>query len=138
MSGLVTDAGHRRVLHVLPHPGGGGERYVDLLSRLDGYEAERRYLTASGRSRAAEMLASATGALRAQAAARSSDLLHVHGEVAAGACAPTLALRPSVVTLHGLHLLRRSSGAAAIAARANLRLTVRAATRTICVSHAEY
>jgi glycosyltransferase involved in cell wall biosynthesis len=65
-------------------------------------------------------------------------LLHVHGEVAAGFCLPALLLRPSVVTLHGLHLLRRLEGARRSLAAANLRLIVRAATRTICVSQAEY
>jgi glycosyltransferase involved in cell wall biosynthesis len=64
--------------------------------------------------------------------------VHVHGEVAAGLCLPSLAARPSVATLHGLHLLRRVSGARAVAARTNLRLLVEAANRTICVSHAEH
>src|SRR5262249_1657430 len=68
---------------------------------------------------------------------RSADLLHVHGEVAAGLALPALATRRSVVTPHGLHLLRRSRGAVLQAAALNLRLLVRAATRTICVSVAE-
>jgi len=29
-------AADRTVLHVLPHPGGGGETYVDLLAEIDG------------------------------------------------------------------------------------------------------
>jgi L-malate glycosyltransferase len=52
-------------------------------------------------------------------------------------CLPSLATRPSVVTLHGLHLLRRLDGAAGFAAKANLRLILRAASRTICVSDDE-
>jgi glycosyltransferase involved in cell wall biosynthesis len=66
------------------------------------------------------------------------DLLHVHGEVAAGLCLPALALRPSIVTLHGLHLLRRVHGAKRALAAASLRAVVRAASRTICVSQAEH
>jgi glycosyltransferase involved in cell wall biosynthesis len=46
-------------------------------------------------------------------------------------------LCPSVVTLHGLHLLRRLSGARRAIAASSLRLIVRAASMTICVSHAE-
>jgi glycosyltransferase involved in cell wall biosynthesis len=65
------------------------------------------------------------------------DILHVNGEVSALLCLPALACRPSVVTLHGLNLVRRSSGASARVAAANLRLLVRAASRTICVSAAE-
>ena len=37
----------RSVLHVLPHPGGGGEKYIDLLGPMQGYVAERTYLSAS-------------------------------------------------------------------------------------------
>ena len=42
-----------------------------------------------------------------------------------------------MVTLNGLHLLRRLAGIPRLAAVANLRLVVAAATRTICVSNAE-
>jgi len=107
------------VLHVLPHPGGGGETYVRALSGIEGYLAER--IT----------LAQVPWRLRGHA------LLHVHGEVAAGLCLPLLRLRPSVVTLHGLHLLRRLAGLPQSLAAANLRLILRAASRVICVSHAE-
>jgi glycosyltransferase involved in cell wall biosynthesis len=68
---------------------------------------------------------------------RSADVLHVHGEVAGGICLPALAARRSVVTLHGLHLLRRAKGLNRVAATASLRAVLRAATFTICVSHAE-
>jgi glycosyltransferase involved in cell wall biosynthesis len=63
--------------------------------------------------------------------------LHVHGEVASGLCLPSLALRASVVTINGLHLVRRLGGWRRTAAEANLRLIVRAASATICVSEAE-
>jgi len=64
--------------------------------------------------------------------------LHVHGEVAGGLCLPLLGARTSVVTLHGLHLLRRLSGPRRRAAAHSLRLIVRASDRTICVSTAEH
>ena len=37
----------RSVLHVLPHPGGGGETYVDTLERMGGFEFERLFLAPS-------------------------------------------------------------------------------------------
>ena len=122
------------MLHVLPHPGGGGETYVDALSRLEGYRFERTYLARSA-SPNAWVLPRAAGVVRR---ARRTDLVHVHGEIASALSLPALATRPSVVTLHGLHLWRRTSGAARAAGGANLRLLLRAASRTICVSQAEY
>lgn len=131
---MASESGEiKTVLHVLPHPGGGGETYVDTLARMDGYRFERIYLSPSSEPR---------DALRAlprtfSGVLRSADLLHVHGEVAAGICLPALAVRHSVVTLHGLHLLRRSTGLQRRLAELNLRLVVQAATKTICVSEAE-
>lgn len=128
--------GIKSVLHVLPHPGGGGETYVDALARMDGYRFDRVYLAPTPSPRAALRVLPRSGFGVARAA-RSHDLLHVHGEVASAICLPLLAVRRSVVTLHGLHLLRRADGAALRVARANLRLVVAAAGRTICVSEAE-
>jgi len=123
----------RRVLHVLPHPGGGGETYVRMLQGMAGYAFETSFLAPSADRRASVPI----NALAAQWAAREVDLVHVHGEVAAAACLPTLALKRAVVTLHGLHLLRRSQGVAREAAAASLGLIVRAASRTICVAESE-
>lgn len=126
----------RSVVHVLPHPGGGGETYVDALERMGGYQFERRYIASDPTVRRPDRLAAA--ALRRNLDARGHDLLHVHGEVAGTICLPSIAGHPSVLTLHGLHLLRRMDGARWRVAKANLRLIVRAATRTICVSEAEH
>jgi glycosyltransferase involved in cell wall biosynthesis len=123
------------VLHVLPHPGGGGERYVELLSAIDGWRPQRVYLASSPSD--AKLLV-ARSALRVHRAAAAADLVHVHGEVASLLCLPRLATRPSVVTLHGLNLLRRLNGALRPAAVLSLRLLVRLASKTICVSRAEY
>jgi glycosyltransferase involved in cell wall biosynthesis len=125
--------GARSVLHVLPHPGGGGETYVDALWEMDGYRFDRMYLAPAARATPSILRTM----VRTQRAAATQDVLHVHGEMAAAILLPTLARRASVVTLHGLHLLRRLEGPARLAARANLWLIVRAASRTICVANAE-
>lgn len=126
----------RTVLHVLPHPGGGGETYCDLLERMEGYRFERLYLVQSPRERRPDRLLA--GALRALRAARACDAVHVHGEIAAFLSLPALARKPSLVTLHGINVLRRTSGLKATLAKGNLRAIVRAADRTICVSETEY
>jgi glycosyltransferase involved in cell wall biosynthesis len=123
------------VLHVLPHPGGGGERYVDLLSEMSGYRLSRVYLASSSTPSPSELTRGLVAVIRR---ARRFDLLHVHGEVAAGLCLPLLATQPSVVTLHGLHLVRRLTGVQRRTAVLNLRAVLRAADRTICVSQAEH
>jgi glycosyltransferase involved in cell wall biosynthesis len=122
----------RRVLHVLPHPGGGGETAVDVLSAIPGFPGERVYLS-PGSEPGPALARGVVATLRR----RGYDLLHVHGEVAAALCLPLLAARPSVFTPHGLHLVRRLGGVAQRAAALNLRLAVRAASRTICVSEHE-
>jgi glycosyltransferase involved in cell wall biosynthesis len=123
----------RTVLHVLPHPGGGGETYVGALEAMDGYRFERAYLAPSPLP--ADALRSLPRTI--WSAFRSADVLHVHGEVAGGICLPALGARRSVVTLHGLHLLRRANGFKRLTATANLRAILHAATLTICVSQAE-
>ena len=121
--------------HVLPHPGGGGEAYIGLLDEMPGYEFDRAYLGSSPRPPAGELARGLVGVMRRS---RRYDLVHVHGEVAAGLCLPLLATSPSVVTLHGLHLVRRLHGVRRRAAVLNLRAVLRAARRTICVSQTEH
>ena len=124
----------RCVLHVLPHAGGGGETYVDVLSPMPGYRFRRVYVAPKRKPAVGEV---AAGIVALARLLRGYDLLHVHGEATAGLCLPLLAARPSVVTLHGLHLLRRVRGFRRRAAALNLRAVLRAASRTICVSNAE-
>ena len=124
----------RSVLHVLPHAGGGGDTYVEVLSAMKGYRSRRVYVAPQRKPGIAEV---AAGIADLSRALRGYDLLHVHGEATAALFFPLLALRPSVVTLHGLHLVRRVGGLARRAAAVNLRAVVRAADRTICVSKAE-
>jgi glycosyltransferase involved in cell wall biosynthesis len=126
----------RSVLHVLPHPGGGGEKYVDSLSTMRSYRFERVYLARS-REALPAIPQLALSVPSVNLAAGRFDIVHVHGEIPGLLCLPALARRPSLVTLHGLNFVRRSAGLAAKAAAANLRLLVAAATKVICVSEAE-
>jgi hypothetical protein len=90
----------RRVLHVLPHPGGGAETYIDLLEGLEGYEHERFALSVT-RSRI-RGVPSVLGRLRTvRRLAREADVVHVHGDMAAMLVAPGLRGWPLVITTHG-------------------------------------
>lgn len=126
----------RTVLHVLPHPGGGGETYIDLLEGMEGYRHRREPLSVT-RSRLRGG-ASVLGRIRRiRRLAREADLVHVHGDMAAMLVAPGLRGRPLVITTHGLHRLRRSSGLAGRLVRRRLRAAVAASARTICIAHDE-
>jgi glycosyltransferase involved in cell wall biosynthesis len=124
----------RSVLHVLPHAGGGGDTYVDVLDGMEGYSFKRLYVTPERKPGFGQV---AAGVLDLRRVLHGYDLLHVHGEGAAGMLLPLVALKRSVVTLHGLHLLRRVGGIRRQAATLNLQAILRAASRTICVSNAE-
>jgi glycosyltransferase involved in cell wall biosynthesis len=124
----------RSVLHVLPHGGGGGDTYVDVLDPMPGYRAMRVHLAAA---RKPGPVGIGRGMLDLARRIRGHDLIHVHGEGAASLLLPLVALHRSVVTLHGLHLLRRATGPRRRAAALNVRAVLRAAGRTICVSAAE-
>lgn len=125
-----------RVLHVLPHRGGGAETYVDLLERLPGV-AHARTALSSGRSPAEAARTLAVGLGRAGRGARGADLVHVHGDAAACLVAPVLRGVPWVWTTHGLHLVRRQQGAALALTRTALRLVLASAAATICTSRSE-
>jgi glycosyltransferase involved in cell wall biosynthesis len=120
------------VLHVLPHPGAGGERHVETLERLEGFRFQRTALT-EGRGR----LEALRGARRVRGEAEGADLVHVHGDAAAILCTGLLRARPGVITLHGLHLLRRSRGLRLRLVSRRLRRAVAAARATICTSESE-
>ncbi len=121
-----------RVLHVLPHRGGGGETYVDQLASMGGFEFDRVELT-----RRRNPLELAVGLPRVIRAARGHDLVHVHGDAAALACLPAIGTRPTVITLHGSHLLRRSSGIRGRLIRAGSRRAFARADAVIAVSESE-
>ncbi len=126
-----------RVLHVLPHAGAGAQTYIDTLAALEDYRFGIFELSAS-RSAPGAALSIASRRPSLWRAARAADLIHVHGEVASLSTLGLLARHPSVVTLHGLHLLRRlPPGLPTALGRAGVRAIVGAANATICVSGAE-
>jgi glycosyltransferase involved in cell wall biosynthesis len=122
-----------RVLHVLPHPGGGGETYVDLLRGLDGYVHERLYLS---QTRSPLRAAPAIAAALVRAARPRVDIVHGHGDVAGVLAAPVVRGRPFVISSHGLHMLRRARGPARTVFLACLSRALAGAV-TICESRAE-
>jgi glycosyltransferase involved in cell wall biosynthesis len=126
----------RTVLHVMPHPGGGGETYIDLLEPLEGYQHERFPLSVT-RSRGSGISSVLSRRRELKRAAADADLLHFHGDMAAMIAAPALRGRPAVITGHGLHRLRRSGGLAGWAVRRRLRAAVAASARVILNSTAE-
>ena len=125
-----------KVLHVLPHRGGGGETYIDLLERMPGFAHERFYLS-TGRSPASALVSIPRRWPALVARLRVADLLHVHGDVASAIVLPLLRRRPAVVTTQGLHLLRRARGVRRRAVSRAMRTVASAARAVICSSVAE-
>src|SRR3954464_10375617 len=101
----------RTVLHVLPHPGGGAETYIDLLEGMEGY-SHRRVPLSVARSRTQGVPSVLKRRREIRHLGHSADLVHVHGDMAAMIAAPGLRGEPLVITTHGLHRLRRSTGVA--------------------------
>ena len=126
----------RSVLHVLPHPGGGAETYIDLLEGLEGYRHERVALSVT-RSRLRSIPSVLRRRPRIIHRARDSDLVHVHGDMAAMLIAPALRGRPLVITCQGLHRLRRARGASAWLVQRRLRAAIEVSARTICSAQDE-
>jgi glycosyltransferase involved in cell wall biosynthesis len=124
------------VLHVLPHPGGGGETYIDLLAGLDGYEHRRVHLS-STRSRLGGAAAVIGGRRKIKRLVRGADLVHLHGDMAAMLVAPAVDERPFVITTHGLHRLRRSRGMAGALVHRRLAKAIAASAVTICCAGEE-
>src|SRR5215207_7218975 len=126
-----------RVLHVLPHPGGGGERVVARLEEIGGGLEHRRAYIADTRSPLGAAPAIVTGRRRLLREARAADVVHVIGDTGALLAPPLLRERPSVFGTHGLHLMRRVRGPLARAARARMRGVLGAATVVVCTSEPE-
>lgn len=124
------------VLHVLPHPGGGAETYIDLLERIQGYNHERMYLSAGRRPH------EAIGSLptrwpRIAASARGAELIHCHGDIAGVLGLPLLRYRPAVLTTHGLHLIRRIRNPGRMVMNAATATVVASCRSVICTSASE-
>jgi glycosyltransferase involved in cell wall biosynthesis len=125
-----------RVLHILPHPGGGAETYIDFLEGLPDYEHER--LPLSLRRQPLRALPSLSTRRRpVTRAARAADLIHIHGDTSA-VLAPHPRGTPIVWTTHGLHLLRRTTGLSRRVVLRELRGVVRSSATTICSSQLEH
>ena len=124
------------VLHVLPHPGGGAETYIDLLEGLEGYR-HRRFALSLTRSRRRGVRSVLARRRQVGRLAREADLVHLHGDMAAMLVAPLARERPALITSHGLHRLRRSEGAAGWLVQRRLRTAIAAAARTICITREE-
>jgi glycosyltransferase involved in cell wall biosynthesis len=132
----VSAAANRSVLHVLPHPGGGAETYIDLLEELGGY-SHRRVALSVTRSRLRGVPSVLARRREVARLAGGADLVHVHGDMAAMLLPAAARRRPLVFTTHGLHRLRRSGGAAGRLVRRRLRAAVAATGRTICIASDE-
>src|SRR4051812_25388911 len=126
----------RTVLHVLPHPGGGAETYIDLLEGMEGY-SHRRGPPSVTPPRTPSVPSVLKRRREIRHLGHSADLVHVHGDMAAMIAAPGLRGEPLVITTHGLHRLRRSTGLAAWAVRRRLTSAVAASSRTICIARDE-
>ena len=123
------------VLQILPSPGGGAEVYIDELETLA--LTHRRMVLSSARSPLGAGLSILARWPGVAAASRHADLLHVHGDMTAILSLPLMRARPSVMTTHGLHFLRRARGARLVVARRGVAAAVGASRRTICTSESE-
>jgi glycosyltransferase involved in cell wall biosynthesis len=136
-AGIIRETMTTRILHVLPHRGGGGETYVDMVSAGDPASDHRRFYLSRGRSLRQAVAGLPTmwpGLVRAS---RQASVIHVHGDAASIIALPVLPTRPSVMTTHGLHLLRRTEGVAHLATGRTLRAVASIASAIICTSSSE-
>ncbi len=124
-------------MHLLPHPGQGGERYVEQLREgLPEYEHAIDTLAPSPSPvKAAPALIFKRPFLAAEA--KKAGVVHIHGDMAAILSRQIVKGTPVVFTSHGLHFVRRATGRRATWARRALREVMRTATATLCTSQAE-
>jgi glycosyltransferase involved in cell wall biosynthesis len=126
------------VLHILPHPGGGGEGVVDMLEdALQDFVHLRTYLTGSRTPFVAGPQLVARRPSLARAAA-GVDVVHVIGDAGASLTLRLLARSASLFGTHGLHLLRRTAKPLSPLVRARLRAALAAASVTVCSSEPEF
>jgi glycosyltransferase involved in cell wall biosynthesis len=125
-----------RVLHVLPHRGGGAETYIDMLERMPGFSHARFYLSA-GRTPASALTSLPLRWPRLAAGLGGADIIHCHGDMASVIALPLLRRRPSVMTCQGLHMVRRLQGARRAAMERALAAVSASAQAMICSSRDE-
>ncbi len=109
---------------------------MDVLGQLSEFEHERIHLSRS-RDALRGGPSIALGRVRLRRRARDADVLHVVGDAAAMIALPALRRRPAAVGTHGLHLLRRSGGAAGALVRRRMRSVLDAAGVVLCSSQPE-
>jgi glycosyltransferase involved in cell wall biosynthesis len=126
-----------RILHVMPHPGGGAETHIDLLTRLPGSVHARAYLS-TGRTPLQGALSIPRNWPRILHGVARADLVNVHGDLPAILSVAMLRAIPSVWTTHGLHLARRSHGVRGALVDRALAVACRTADATVCTSEAEH
>src|SRR3954451_22401576 len=127
-----------RVLHLLPHPGGGGERNHRMISAgLPEYAHDFAFLAGVQTLPAALPGLLFRRPLLARLASRA-DLIHIDGDTASVLSRQLVGSRPVVMSTAGLHLLRRIKGPFAPLVRKRLCAQVSRFRLTICTSEAEY
>jgi glycosyltransferase involved in cell wall biosynthesis len=125
-----------RVLHVLPHRGGGAETYIDMLERLPGFQ-HRRFALSAGRTPVSALGSIPVRWPQLALGLRSTDLIHVHGDMASVITRPVLRTRPAVMTGQGLHMLRRVTGPQRELMARGMAGVISACRTVICSSESE-
>src|SRR2546423_14647997 len=100
----------RRVLHVLPHRGGGAETYIDLLEGMEGYVHERVPLS-STREPLRSLPSIAWRWPGVARRARGAGPVHAPGGLPSPLAPPLLRPPPPGVPTPRLPFLRRARGA---------------------------
>ncbi len=126
----------KRVIHVLPHAGGGAETYIDMLTRLPGFEHQRFFLS-TGRTPRSGLVSIPRRWPRLAVEQRGADLIHCHGDVASAIALPLLRQRPAVMTCQGLHMLRRLHGSRRTVMDRTIEAVVASCRAVICSSSDE-
>lgn len=107
-----------------------------MLERMPGYGHSRFYLS-TGRTPISGLASIPARWPALTARARGAGLVHAHGDMASSLALPLLRARPSVMTTHGLSMLRRATGPRLALIRRGVRGVARATEAVICTSSAE-
>ena len=126
-----------RIVHVLTDPcGGGGAHALALAKAARGRGDDVSFVSPEPLGREFEtLLLRALPSRDVGERLRRSEVVHLHGVRAA--VLPLRLGRPVVLTTHGLHALRRATGAAAPFARAATRAALWRADAIVCPSEDE-
>ena len=127
-----------KVLHVLLDEPGGAKRTLDVIEANlgEGFETRRLLMDPRALRWPSPSFLRARRALKA--ASGDADVVHAHG-VRAGVAVRLARPRNAavVVTVHGLHALRRATGLTRLPARIGTRLSLRKAACVIALSESD-